>query len=193
MSRLGLLQLCLLLMLVAACSTTTWATDYARSLSYSCFHEPFLNVSVSSPRHDSFVNIELGLVDPNGRSAGSGHHGNAIPRSQYGKVVEIPSRPEASKVQAVEVCGAMPGAYLISVSEHGDFGYRLTVSGDDGTESDQGNETQSVNLRTDGDRMCHFRFFFRMTKGKVAIQWLDNTGHALGFGEFPICEPIPRA
>jgi hypothetical protein len=192
MRRLALPQLCLLLMLIAAGSTTTWATEYAQSLRYSCFHDPFLSVSVSPPRRDSFVNIELGLVDPNGRSAGGGHHGDAIPRSQYGNVVEIPSHPEISKVVAVEICGAMPGAYLISVSEHGDFGYRLTVSGDDGTGSNQGNETRPVNLHTDGDRMCHFRFNFRMKNGKVAIQWLDYTGHPLAFAEFPTCEPIPR-
>ena len=186
-------QLFFLLMLIAAGSTTTGATEYSQSLHFSCFDDPFLSVSVSSPRHDSFVNIDLGLVDPDGRSAGGGHHGPSIPRSQYGKVVEIPPHPEMSKAVAVEMCGAMPGAYLITVSEHGSFDYRLTVTGDDGTHSNQGNETQPVNLQADGDRMCHFKFNFRMAKGKVAIQWLDKTGHPLRFAEFPTCEPIPRA
>lgn len=185
-------QLLLLLMFVAAGSTSTWANEYFQSLRFSCFDDPFLSVSVSAPLHDSFVNIELGLVDRDGQSAGSGHHSHSIPRSQYGKVVEIPSHPERSKAVAVEICGAKPGAYLISVSEHGNFDYRLTVSGDDGTGSNEGNETQPVNLHTDGDRMCHFRFNFRTSKGKVAIQWLDSTGHALAFLERPTCEPVPR-
>jgi hypothetical protein len=193
MGRLGLPQISLLLMLLAAGSTTTWATEYAQSLRFSCFKDPFLSVSVSAPRHDSFVNIDLGLVDPDGRTAGSGHHGPSIPRSQYGRLVEIPSHPEYSKAVAVEICGAMPGAYLISVSEHGNFDYRLMVSGDDGTQSNEGNETQPVHLHAEGDRMCHFRFNFRMAKGKVAIQWLDNTSHPLRFAEFPTCELIPRA
>jgi len=183
----------LLLMLMTACSTTTWAGEYSQSLRFSCFDDPFLSVSVSAPLHDSFVNIELGLVDREGRSAGSGHHSHSIPKSQYGKVVEIPSHPERSKAVAVEVCGAMPGAYLISVSEHGNFNYRLTVSGDDGTRSNEGNEAQPVNLHAEGDRMCHFRFNFRSSKGKVAIQWLDSTGRPLAFLEQPTCEPVPRA
>lgn len=193
MGRLVLPQLFLLLMLITAGSTTTGATEYSQSLRFSCFDDPFLSVSVSVPRHDSFVNIELGLSDPDGRSAGAGHHSHSIPRSQYGKIVEIPSHPEMSKAVAVEICGAVPGAYLISVSEHGNFDYRLSVTGDDGTRSNQGNETQPVNLHADGDRMCHFRFNFRMAKGKVAIQWLDNTGHPLAFLERPTCEPVPRA
>ena len=193
MGRLALPLLFLPLMLMAAGFTTTGATEYSQSLRPSCFDDPFLSVSVSAPRHDSFVNIELGLVDPDGRSAGSGHHGHSIPRSQYGKVVEIPPHPEMSKVVAVEICGAMPGAYLISVSEHGNFDYRLSVTGDDGTGSNQGNETQPVNLHADGDRMCHFRFNFRMAKGRVAIQWLDSAVHPLAFAERPTCEPVPRA
>jgi hypothetical protein len=193
MGRLAVWQLFLPLMLIAAGSTTTWATEYPQSLRFSCFHDPFLSVSVSAPRHDSFVSIDLGLVDPAGRSAGSGHDGPSIPRSQYGKVVEIPSYPETSKAVAIEICRAKPGACLISVSEHGSFDYRLAVTGDDGIRGNQGNETRPVNLRANGDRMCHFRFNFLMAKGKVAIQWLDNAGHPLRFAEFPTCEPIPRA
>jgi hypothetical protein len=138
------------------------------------------------------VSIELGLVDPQGRIAGTNHSGKSIPRSQYGKVVEIPSLPDKSKVIAVEICGAIPGLYLISVSEHGYFDYRLTVTGDDGTNSNEGNESQSMNLRAEGDRACRFRFNIRMANGKVAIQWLDKAGHPLPFGEFPGCEPVPR-
>lgn len=193
MRRLALPKLFLLLMLIAAGPRTMEAAAYSQSLRFSCFDDPFLSVSVSAPQGDSFVNIGLGLVNPDGRSAGSRQHGRSIPRSQYGRIVQIPSLPKMSKAVAVEICGAMPGAYLISVSEHGNFDYRLTVSGDDGTRSNEGNETQPVNLHADGDRMCHFRFNFRMAKGKVAIQWLDNTGHPLAFAEFPTCESVPRA
>ena len=169
MERSALRQLFLLLMLIVTGSPAAeaQATEYSPSLHYSCVDDTFLSVSVSAPLHDSFVNLGLGLVDPHGRSAGSGHHGDIIPRSRYGKVVEIPPHPEMSKAIAVEICGAMPGSYLIEVSEHGSFDYRLSVTGDDGTNSNQSNETQPVNLHSDGDRMCHFRFRFRMAKGKV--------------------------
>jgi hypothetical protein len=153
-------------------STGTAGTGYSQSL--RC-------VSVSAPRHDRFVNIELGLVDPAGRKGGSGDDNRPIPRSQYGKVVEVLSRPESSKAVAVEICGAMPGPYLISVSEHGTLDYRLAVTGDEGTGSNWGNTTELVNLHADGDRMCHCRFNFSMENGYVAIRWLDNTGHRLRF------------
>jgi len=194
MERLALRQLFLLLMLIVTGSPAAeaQATEYSPSLHYSCVDDTFLSVSVSAPLHDSFVNLGLGLVDPHGRSAGSGHHGDIIPRSRYGKVVEIPPHPEMSKVVAVEICGALSGAYLISVSEHGNLDYRLDVTADDGTRSNQGNMSQPVNLHADGDRMCHFRFNFRMAKGKVAIQWLDGIGHPLAFSEMPTCDPVPR-
>jgi hypothetical protein len=105
----------------------------------------------------------------------------------------MPSNPEASKAVAIEICGVMAGSYVISVSEHGDFDYRLTIRADDGTLGNQSNESQPVRLHADGDRLCRFRFNLRMTKGNVNIEWLDTTGHPLGFGEFPRCELIPRA
>jgi hypothetical protein len=187
MRRLALTQLFLLLMLIAVGSTTLGATEYLQTLQLSCFDNPFLSVSVSAPRHDSFVNVDVGLVDPKGRSVGSGHHGPAIPRSQYGKVVDAPQHPEMTKAVAVEICGALPGVYLISVREHGNLDYRLTVRGDDGTRSNQGNEAQFVNLHADSDRVCHYRFDFRMVKGTVGIQWLDNTGHPLASADSPTC------
>lgn len=87
-------------------STGTAGTEYSKSLRFACSNDPFLSVSVSSPRHDRFLNIELELVDPAGRKVGYSDENHPIPRSQYGKVVEIPSHPERSKAVAVEICGA---------------------------------------------------------------------------------------
>jgi hypothetical protein len=178
-------------MLAGATSAQTAINKYTPSLRLSCVDTPFLTVNVSAPDHDSFVNVELGLVDPKGRTAGA-DVANSIPRSRYGRIVEMPSHPEKSKVTAVEICGATPGKYVISVSEHGDFDYRLVVGGDDGTNSNHGNESQSVNLHSDGDRLCRFSFNFRMAKGEVAVQWLDKGGHPMSVGEFPGCDVIPR-
>lgn len=183
------------------------ASGQTASLRQSCSDAPFLSITASAPRHDSFVNVELGLVDPKGRTAGM-DRGDSIPRSQYGKIVELPLHPERSKVIAIEICDAVPGTYLISIAEHGDFDYRLTVTGDAGPTSDSFSEP--VNLHADGYRLCRFRFNFRMIKrnaaiepldktgrpspiGEFPIKWLDKTGHPLPFGEFPICEPIPTA
>jgi hypothetical protein len=151
-----------------------------------------MSVSVSVPRHDRFVNVELELVDPTGRKAGGGDKNHTIPRSQYGKVVEMPSHPDRSKTVAVEICGAMPGLYLITLSEHGRLDYQLAVRGDDGTGSNKGNETEAVNLHADGDRTCRYRFNFSMENGYAAIRWLDTNGYPLKFGERPTCDAVPR-
>jgi hypothetical protein len=182
------------MLLTLAGPTGAANSGYSQSLHLACLNDPFLSVSVSAPRHDRFIDIELGLIDPAGRKAGSGGNDNhPIPRSQYGKVVEIPSHPESSKAVAVEICGAMPGRYLISVSEHGTLDYRLTVRGDDGTESNYGNESEPVNLHADGDRMCRYRFNLSMEDGYLAIRWLDSAGHPLKFSEHPTCDVVPRA
>lgn len=191
MKRLWILPL-FLFMLMGIASPQSAQSKYTPSLRYTCFDSAFLSVSVSAPRHDSFVNVELGLTDPKGRTAGMDHGNSSIEGSRYGKVVEMPSHPESSKAVAVEICGAIPGMYLISVSEHGNFDYRLTVDGDDGTRTNQGNESQPVNLHADGERLCRFRFNLQMAKGKLEIDWIDTTGRPLALGEFPHCEPIPR-
>ena len=188
--RLSALQLVCLLILTNVSFPQTAAGNRSQSLRYSCVDDDtFLSVSASAPRHDSFVNVELSLVDPQGRTAGRDRQGESIPRSQYGKVVEIPTRPDNSKAIAVEVCRAMPGAYLVSVSEHGKFDYRLTVRGENKTVM----EAEPVNLHADGDRVCHFRFDFQPGKGKAVIQWVDRAGHPLPFLEHPTCEVVPRA
>jgi len=182
------------------------ASGQTASLRQSCSDAPFLSITASAPRHDSFVNVELGLVDPKGRTAGT-DRGDSIPRSQYGKIVEMPLHPERSKAIAIEICDAVPGTYLISIAEHGDFDYRLDVTRDAGPTSDW--FSQPVHLHAEGDRVCRFRFNFRMIKRKTAIErldkaghpspigefpieWLDKMRHPLPFGEFPTCEGVAR-
>lgn len=80
------------------------------SLGYNCLDQPFLSISVSVPRHDKFPNMDIGLVDPAGRTAGMEHRDHSIPHSQYGRVIEIPSLPELSKAVAIEICDPEPGA-----------------------------------------------------------------------------------
>jgi hypothetical protein len=191
--RSWFLQLLLVLALAVAAPSGTKDDKYSESLRYSCRNDTFLSATASAPRHDSFLTIELALVDPERRSAGTGAHEHPIPRSQYGKIVEMPTHPEMSKVTGVEVCGAIPGRYVINVYEHGNFEYRLSVSGNDGTGSNYGNETQPLMLETDGDRVCRYRFAFVISKGRVAIQWLDSAGHPLRMGESPSCEVVPVA
>jgi hypothetical protein len=181
------------MLLILAGPAGAASTGYSQSLHFACLNDPFLSVSVSSPRHDRFVDIELELVDPAGRKVGGGGNNHPIPRSQYGKVVEIPSHPESSKAVAVEICEPMSGAYLISVSEHGTLDYHLIVRADDGTENNHGNESETVSLHADGDRMCRYRFNLSIENGYLAIRWLDSTGHPLKFLEHPTCDVVPRA
>jgi hypothetical protein len=163
-----------------------------KSLRFSCIDKAFLSVSVSAPRHDHFPNLDLGLVDPAGRTAGMGHDDRSIPNSQYGMVIEIPSHPDMSKAVAIEICDAGPGAYLVSVLESGEKDYRLSVSADDGSGSNKGNDSEEVNIRAEGDRVCHYRFKLQLQNGHVAIRWLDKAGHPLSFAERPICDGVPR-
>jgi hypothetical protein len=189
MRRLAL-QLALLLTMTGVGLPQTAAKKYSQSLWSSCSDNSFLSVSASAPRHDSFVNVELSLVDPQGRTAGEDHQGDTVPKSQYGRVVEIPSHPDQSKVVAIEICRATPGAYHVSLSEHGEFDYVFSVTGLDGH---TGNESRHVTLHADGDRACHFRFNFRVEGGKVSVQWLDKSGRPLPFLEQPTCERVPRS
>jgi len=158
-------------------------------LAYNCLEQPFLSVSMSVPQHDKFPNMDIGLVDPAGRTAGIEHHDHSIPHSQYGRVIEIPSHPELSKAVAVEICNPHLGAYLISVSESGDQHYRLSVRASDGSGAML---AEPVNLRADGDRICHYRFKLEMQTKHVVIRWLDKNGESLSFGERPTCDAVPR-
>jgi hypothetical protein len=134
--------------------------------------------------------VDLRLTDPKERSSGSGRQDHPIPNSYYGRVVDMPKNPDKSKAVAVEVCGAMPGRYRFTVSEHGRGEYFVTVSGEDGK---YGSQSQPLRLHADGGRVCQYHFRFLMGEGKVAILWLDSSGHPLGFSEYPGCETLPTA
>lgn len=179
-------------LLSLAASAQVADTQPHKSLRFSCIDKALLSISVSTPRHDHFPNLDLGLVDPAGRTAGMGHDNHSIPNSQYGRVIEIPSHPDMSKAVAIEVCDARPGAYLVSVLEGGERDYRLSVSADDGSGSNKGNDAEPVNIRAEEDRVCRYRFKLEMFHGDVAIRWLDKDGHLLSFAERPTCDPVPR-
>src|ERR1700690_1367198 len=90
----------ILLTLTAMGAAETAKPQYRPSLRFSCFDVPFLSVSVHAPRRDSFPNVEMHLVDPLGRHAGSGARRPRIPKSQSGKIAEIPPHPDKSKAVA---------------------------------------------------------------------------------------------
>lgn len=136
--------------------------------------------------------MDLGLVDPGGRTAGMERNDHSIPDSQYGRVIEIPSHPDMSKALAIKICDAHPGSYLVSVLESGERDYRLSVSADDGSGSNKGNVAEPVHLHAKGDRVCHYRFKLEMQNGDVAVRWLDRNGHPLRFAERPTCDAVPR-
>jgi len=191
--NMRLVSVCFIVFALSSVVQKAKAEDkYSQSLRFSCFNEPFLTVSVSTPRRDSFPKIDLEIVDPEGRGVGNAAQGRSIPRNQYGNLVEMPNHPEMSKAVGGEICGAKPGRYLVRVSEHDRLEYRLRVSGDDGTRSNEGNGTQTVMLHSETGRTCGFRFAFLIENGRVAIQWLDTTNHPLGLGELPVCEAIPN-
>src|SRR5690242_6210245 len=104
----------------------------AVSLRYSCYDKPFLSVSVSTLQRNTFPSVELRILDPLGRSFGTGSNGERNPRSQSGRVVEIPKHQQHSKAIAVEICDAIPGDYSVDVSELSNAQYWLSVSADDG-------------------------------------------------------------
>lgn len=152
------------------------------SLRFSCLKKPFLSVSLHTPKHDRFPDVELRLIDPRGRS-GDGAGANRIPKSQSGRVIEMPGQPY--KAVAVEVCDAIPGAYALIVSQHGGERYRIGVSGHDGG---LGNDAMGYDLDAHPDRTC--RYWFRFSMGPVKVRWLEGTNH-MQTGE-PACEAVPR-
>jgi hypothetical protein len=178
------------IVLAATGDAQTSEPEYRDSIHLSCLESPFLSVSAHTPRHDGFPDVEIRLTNPQGRSAGNGPHDNQIPKSQYGKVAEMPKRPNISKAVAVEVCDAIAGRYVIRVTEHGSAEYRITVRGG-GDKVDT--NAQILYLRPDGERTCEYRFYFLIAEGKAAIRWLDNGDHPLEFLRHPECGPVPRA
>ncbi len=96
--------------------------------------------------------------------------------------------PERSKAVAIEVCNARPGRYTFTVSEHDNARYTISITGDDGKD---GNESEMLNRRPDGERVCQFRFYFSMAGGKVSIEWVDKDNRPLPFLKKPDCDPVP--
>jgi len=166
---------------------------YSESLRFSCFDKPFLSISAHSPKHDRFPDIQLEVTDGLGQRAGYGNYQRRIPESHYGKIAEIPKAPDRSRAVAVEVCNAKPGRYTFTVSEHGNFPYRISVTRDDGTGSNTGNETRIICWQSNEDRVCRLSFDFLVSGGKVTIRWLDKENHPLPFAVPPGCDPVPRA
>jgi len=161
----------LIVFVLAVWGTATSEPRYRNSLEYSCLKSPFIGVSAYSPRHDGFPDVELSLTDPRGRNAGKDQHGVSIPHNQYGRIVEIPKSPEMSRSVALEVCDAVTGRYILTVTEHGRAEYHIDVKGYDGK---SGNLQHSLNRRADGDRTCQYRFRFLMAEGEVKIDWLTK-------------------
>ena len=188
----GLLPVYLVVLALGATGTSrSTEPEYSASIHLSCHDSPFLSISAQTPRRDNFPDVELRLTDPLGRHAGSGSHDHQIPNAQYGKIVEIPTRrPSLSKAVAVEVCNAIAGRYIFTVTEHGKAEYRVSVSGADGKYLVV---SEVLNLSADGDRTCQYRFLFSMPKSKANIRWLDNKDRPLAFLQHPVCAPVPRA
>jgi len=170
----------------------TKKSEYSDSLRYSCVDRPFLSVSANAPDRRSFPNVEIQLTDEHGRHAGIGEYDSRIPNSRYGKTAQIPKVPERSKAVAVEVCDATSGRYAFTVAEHDSVPYAISITGDDGRQTNDGNETETLNMQPHGARVCQFRFYFSMVGGKVSIEWVDKDNRSLRFSERPDCDPVSR-
>src|ERR1700687_731476 len=184
--RRGLALLVIVLFTVIASEAQTNSSKPRQSLRYSCLGKPFLSVSAYAGGHASFPDVKLRLIDPLGRSSGDGSKGKAIPNAQYGRVIEMPTHPTASKAIAIEVCEAIQGDYLITVSEHGKEEYGLSVRADDGA---TGNEGMGSAFYARPDRTCKFEFRFQMKDHSVTLRWVRD-GVQIADSD-PICE-IPQ-
>ena len=175
-----------LVLIVSGTTSTSESKDH-NSLNLSCPHSPFVGVLAYSPGHDRFPAIGLRLADPQERTVGEGLHDHPIPNSQYGRMVELPESPDPSKSVAVEVCDAIPGRYILAVMEHGKAEYHILFRASDGKD---GKESQMLDLRADGDRICKYRFLFLMADGKVTIRWLDEADHPVSAPQCS-CNTVP--
>src|SRR5450755_1716367 len=117
--RRALALLVIVLLTVIFGETQTKGSKPRQSLRYSCLDKPFLTVSAYTAGHASFPDVALRLIDPLGRSSGTGSQAKRIPKTQYGRAIEMPKYATRSKAIAVEVCEAIQGDYLVMVSEHG--------------------------------------------------------------------------
>lgn len=175
------------ILLLAGCIRAQKRSEVRVSLQYSCIQKPFLSVSAHTSGHQSFPNVELHLIDPRGRTAGLNNR-SRLPRSQSGRIIEIPDDPNQSKVIGAEICDAIQGDYQVIVAEHHEAEYVLSVRANDGR---AGSEAMSHPIQPSGDRTCQYRFRFLLgTAGPVKIRWLGNSGRQ---AMHPVCEPVPAS
>jgi hypothetical protein len=156
----------------------------ALSLRYSCLNKPFLSVSVFTPRHASFPDVELRLMDPGGHPLASGKN-KRVSKFQSGRVIEIPRHPEMSMAVAVEVCDLTQGDYALVVSEHANAEYRLAVQADDGS---TGNEAISAGISSRRGRTCTYPFRVLMHYHSVRVSWLESNRPTQASFPDPICK-----
>ena len=139
------------------------------SLLFTCATPPFLSVSVSTVKRTIIPTVEIKVRDPHSREQGVHLIEKKIPRSDYGDVVEIPKAPDDSTERAVEVCGAVQGEYALTVYEHGDEPYRITVKVGVGA-------SLSTYMRPHEGGIRRGRFNFKVRAGQVELTWLDKNG-----------------
>jgi hypothetical protein len=165
----GLLSLC-------SAASTQQSSEVKQSLQYSCIHDEFfLGVSVSLPEHDRFPAVRLTLSDPAERQIGFRAGRQQIPKSGYGRIVEISTLPNRSRAVAIEVCGAMQGVYMLTVDEQEAAHYRLSVRGTGA----QTSNIQVFNFVSKSGGRRQYRFRYISTEGNSRIEWLDDSGQQL--------------
>jgi hypothetical protein len=126
---------------------------------------------------DAMPLVHIRLVDPSSRVQGVDLSGQKIPVSRYAEVVELPKLPERSRVHAIELCGAEPGQYELTVYEHGDQLYRISANADLDV-------SMAAILHAREGRVRNYRFRLGVEEKKVSLTWLDNKGHLqLNIGE----------
>ncbi len=174
---------CFVVLIIALATGRALAKDVkaAVSLRYSCSDKPFLSVSVSTQHRDSFPDVQLRLLDPEGGSVSSDSKHKEIPKSQAGKVIEMPGHAAISRVVAAEICEAVQGDYALLVSEYADGQYRLSVAAEFGT-----GEAMSSWILSRQGQTCTFRFRVRMGP-QVSVRWL-SPDHVQTFSPDPTCE-----
>ncbi len=170
---------CVALLLVAV--ATAWGqaesptqAETQKSMLFSCFAKPFLSVSVSAAHRDVVSTVQLKLVDSAGREQGDKLRGTPIPRSHYKQIVEVPSAPNRSLVHAVEICGAEPGQYNLTIYEHGSNPYRVDVVAD---ESDADRYALEIRHNSKEGRFRQYRLVFKVDGKQPSVFWLDEQGH----------------
>jgi hypothetical protein len=155
------------------------------SLRYACLNKPFLSVSVFTPRHDSFPDVELRLIDPGGHDLARGKHKNVFSKFHSGRVIELRQLPEISRAVAAEVCDATQGDYALIVSEHTNAEYRLAVSADDGS---TGSEAMDSAVLSRPGRTCTYPFRVLMQYHSVRVRWLASDKPMQAAFPDPICK-----